>query len=145
MKRLVDVGRPSSTVLIRQGNIGRNLRTIADLRDAILSPYRSIAVDHQPGITLEDYRGIELFNQCATNSIDSDIPGNMPGQMPVIKAQIAEVLRYSPPGVLAGYHKGRCPIGIDDLDRIGIVGTQGKDRLMSAICHRRLTPFHARH
>ena len=68
------------------GNDGR----FADARDRTCGVRRPVAVDHQPRIALRDQMRIEMFRQRVGDAGNADVPGDMPCQLVLRQAEIAE-------------------------------------------------------
>ncbi len=88
----VRAARPLAGVSSTLPGIGvRSLSVAIESGDA----WRSIDVDDEPRVGLEDEHGVEPLGECAAQARDADVPGDVPGQLALRYAQVAQPPRES--------------------------------------------------
>ena len=103
--------------LARQSLIAGNGGGFADQRDRACDMRRPVAVDHQPRIALRDQMGVELLRQLLGDAGNADIPRDVPRQLCLGQAEIAEDGRNQPAVMVAGEQERRAACRIKFVHR----------------------------
>lgn len=64
--------------------------------------------------------GVQHLRQPIGDAGDADVPGDVPRQLALGDAEIAERARQDPPVVIRGEQEGRLTAGVDFMDRINL-------------------------
>ena len=99
-------------------------RRLAEARDRARRLRRTIAVDHQPRITLRDQMRVELFRQRIRNPGNADIPGDVPLELAPRQPEIAKRTRDGPAVMVTGQQERRAPRAIILAHRRNILAVQ---------------------
>ena len=96
--------------------IAGNDSCLADARDRAWRAGRSIAVDHQPRITLRDQLRVEMLRQGVGDAGNTGVPGDMACQFVGRQPEIAEDARDQAAVMIRGQQERRAAGGIIFVD-----------------------------
>ena len=85
---------------------------------------RPVAVDHEPRVALHDQMRVEILRHPLGDAGDADVPADVPLQLALRQAEIAERLRNQAAVMIAGEQERRASQIIVFADRGNIFGSE---------------------